>query len=384
VASPSPSSLSALAAFTNAFGDAPDVLASAPGRVNLLGEHVDYNGGEVLPIAIERRTYVAVRRSGAARSRAFSSAEVAVGAWDPLDPRRGGEWWDYVAGIQGALVRRGAEPVPIDLGVWSDLPAGAGLASSAALEVAAAVAIASLTSTSPDPTAVARLAHEVEREFVGVACGIMDQFASAYSRRGSALHLRCGTETFEHVPFGDIVLVFDTAVPRRLRASRFNARREECARALELLRTHDAALPNLAAVTPALLDRARLPAVLARRARHVIEEIARVEQAVSALRTTGAIPGELLYASHESARDLYECSTEQLDWFVERARGESGVRGARLTGAGWGGCAIAFGSREALEEWAPRVAAGYRERFGITPRTWLSAAGEGARVDSRG
>ncbi len=380
-----PRPLDAVAAlFDRAWGGTPEVIASAPGRVNLIGEHVDYNGGAVLPMAIACRTYVAVRRSGGARSRAKSSAEEGVGEWDPAAPRRSGEWWDYPAGIQGALVRRGAEPIPLDCAVWSDVPTGAGLASSAALEVAAATALARLTSAPLSPGSAARLSHEVEREFVGVACGIMDQLACALSREGSALHVRCDTEATEHVPFGESVLIFDTGVPRRLRASQFNARRAECAHALELLRLHDPALPNLASATPELLARARLPAVLERRARHVVEETRRVQKAVTMLRETGMIPASLLHASHESARDLYDCSTEQLDWFVERSREAEGVRGARLTGAGWGGCAIALGGRDALEAWAPGVAADYEARFGIAARTWLSGACGGARLEGPG
>jgi galactokinase len=225
------------------------------------------------------------------------------------------------------------------------------------------------------------MAQRVESEYVGVACGIMDQFASALSRRAHALHIWCDTGDTEDVAMRDVVLIFDTAVPRSLRGSDFNVRRAECERALELLRSVDPSLPHLAAATPALLAEARLPAPLDRRARHVVEETARVRRTVDALRGTGTLPGDLMYQSHESLRSLYECSTAELDWFVERASRVEGVRGARLTGAGWGGCAIAVGDEGALHDASRAIGEEYRSRFGITPRVWLTRAEDGARVE---
>jgi galactokinase len=248
--------------------------------------------------------------------------------------------------------------------------------------VAVARALATLAGVELPPREAALLGQRVESGFVGVACGIMDQFASALAERRKALHLWCDTADVEHVAMHDAVLIFDTAVSRSLRGSDFNLRRAECEEALRLLRRLDPELPTLAAATPEQVHAAALPSPLDRRALHVTEETRRVQQTVTALRATGTLPGELMYKSHESLRSLYECSTVELDWFVERAARADGVRGARLTGAGWGGCAIAVGDETALAAAAPAITAEYLSRFGITPRVWITHAEAGARVES--
>jgi galactokinase len=362
------------------FGAEPAVVASAAGRVNLIGEHTDYNGGEVLPIAIGRRTVVAVRPNGGAEWRAASATEEGVGSFAET-PARVGAWWDYVAGVSVMLREAGVAVPPCDVAVWSDVPAGAGLSSSAALEVATAVALARLARVELPLDRLALLSQRAEVEFVGVNSGIMDQFASALGRAGEALHVWCDTAAYEQIPMRDAVLIFDTAVPRSLRGSQYNTRRAECDAALARLRELEPSLPSLAAATPELVARARLEPVLEKRARHVVEETRRVGETVAALRAGGSPPGELLLASHASLRDLYECSSPELDWFVEHAAAMPGVRGARLTGAGWGGCAIAVGDHAALEAAAPELSAGYRARFRHEPRAWLTYAEAGARVD---
>jgi galactokinase len=370
------------ALFAREFGGSATVVASAPGRVNLIGEHTDYNGGEVLPIAIARRTCVAVRRTARARSRALSTDERDAGEWDAASPARTGGWWDYVSGVQGALVRRGMDPGAVEIAVASDVPAGAGLSSSAALEVATATALTALASITLDGAELALLARDVECEFVGVSCGIMDQFASSLSRADRALHIWCDTARTEHVPMSEAVLIFDTAVPRELRGSEFNTRQRECAEALMLLRRVDPQLPHLAAATPEQLEEARLPSPLDRRAAHVVQETRRVGETVSALRSEGTLPGTLLFDSHESLRSKYECSTRELDWFVDHASRAPGITGARLTGAGWGGCAIAVGDEEALAAAAPGLASEYARAFALQPRVWITHASAGARVES--
>ena len=368
------------------------MVASAPGRVNLIGEHTDYNGGEVLPIAIERRTFVAVRPNGTGASRLVSATEGAVGEFDQGHPGRAGGWWDYVAGVVADAAARGA-PVPAcDVAVWSDVPTGAGLSSSAALSVASSLAFGSAAGQTPLAAgavlgaAAAReaalAAYRAESGFVGVAVGIMDQFASALGREGEALHLWCATTDFEHVPLREAVMIFDTAVPRSLRGSAFNTRRAECEAALAELRRADPSLESLAAATPDQVRDAALPAPLDRRARHVATETRRVQAAVAALKTGAPVDGELLLASHASLRDDYECSSAELDWFVDRASRADGVRGARLTGAGWGGCAIAVGDAVALAAAAPELEAGYEARFGRAPRVWHTHAAAGARIEA--
>jgi galactokinase len=369
--------------FARTFGGQPAIVASAPGRVNLIGEHTDYNGGEVLPIGIAQRTWVAIRVApGQSTSKAVSANVRTVGEWNAKDPTPEGDWWDYVSGVSLALAPLGLELAPLEIAVASDVPAGAGLSSSAALEVATVFGLGALGALDLPPREAALLGHQVESEYVGVPVGIMDQFASALAESNHALHLYCDSGRTEQVAMHEAVLIFDTGVPRSLRRSDFATRRMECEQALALLRRSNPGLGFLAHATPSEVRAAKLPPPLDRRALHVTEETRRVQDVVRALRATGTIPGELLYESHESLRDLYECSSPELDWFVHRASLASGVRGARLTGAGWGGCAIALGAADALADLAPAIVDDYRSRFSFTPRTWITSAAPGARIDS--
>ena len=368
--------------FVRHFGRDPAAVASAPGRVNLIGEHTDYNGGDVLPIAITQRTTVAVApaRHGQ-RSTAISATQQSIGVFEARRPERAGAWWDYIAGVARELTRLGISVPEVDVAVWSDVPSGAGLSSSAALEVATTLALLALVERECSPRDVALLGARVETEFVGVATGIMDQSAAMMTREHRALHLECDTGDAELVPMTDAVLIFDTGVARALRDSAFNRRRAECEEAVRLLRRIESSLPNLAAATLEQLREARLPSPIDRRARHVITETERVRSTVNALRRDGTLPGDLLLASHESLRLDYECSSPELDWFVTHAMACDGVTGARLTGAGWGGCAIAVGAEDALVAAARRLEQAYERELGRTPRVWLTHAAEGARVE---
>ncbi|HEX2719145.1 MAG TPA: galactokinase [Gemmatimonadaceae bacterium] len=371
--------------FHDRFGRAPDVVASAPGRVNLIGEHTDYNGGEVLPIAISRRTWVAagVREGAGATLRAVSASEGSAGSASLRAPARSGEWWDYVVGVAAPLFERaGAAQVSLDLAVASDVPTGAGLSSSAALEVATALAVARALGGSIDRRDAAMTAWRAETGFVGVNCGIMDQFASALARERHALHLDCETTRTEDAPFADAVLIIDSGVRRSLRHSEFNTRQRECVEALALLQQRWPELRSLAKAEPRQLAGARLPEPLDRRALHVVLETRRVREAVALLAEGRPLTRELLVGSHESLRDLYECSHPNLDWLVARALVEPGVRGARLTGAGWGGCIIVVGDAAELERAGPAIARDYEREHGLQPRLWLSSAAPGARIES--
>jgi len=375
--------------FVERFGREPDLVASAPGRVNLIGEHTDYNGGEVLPIAILRRTWVAAgRRSTDAGSapvlRAVSANQPATGTAPLTSPKRSGQWWDYLTGVAAPLLERSGRSDSIDLAVASDVPTAAGLSSSAALEVSTALAVAGILGVELQLEEAAMIAWRAETGFVGVACGIMDQFASALCRAGEALHLECDTARYDFAPFRDALLIFDTAIPRSLRTSHYNERRAECEEALRMLRERWPDLPTLAAAEPEQVLEARLPPPLDRRALHVSRETRRVRDAVAALRAGHRISRELLVGSHESLRDLYECSRPELDWVVERAITMPGVQGARLTGAGWGGCAIVVADEEALREAGPVLAREYESRFALVPRLWLSTAASGARAEASG
>jgi galactokinase len=365
--------------FRHTFDSEPDLIGSAPGRVNLIGEHTDYNGGQVLPIAIGRRTFVALRaRPDSSVTRIVSSSESETGEVDVKKIAASGKWWDYLTGVCSAMEAEGLRLPQFDAIVMSDVPTGSGLSSSAALELATAIAVGQLLDQPNDLKKAALMGWRVETQFVGVASGVMDQFASALCLEGHALHLWCDTLEIEQVTMRDAVLIFDTASPRSLRASEFNQRRSECEAALAMLRRGNPSLPNLASATPGDVTRSDLPPILKKRALHVASENHRVEVLVNKLLESGKVSGDLLYESHESLRDNYECSTAELDWFVDSSRGRDGVTGARLTGAGWGGCAIAVGTQEALSAMAEELCPEYEQKFKHTPRTWLTFASRGA------
>ena len=372
----------AASAFKQRYGRMPDLVASAPGRVNLIGEHTDYNGGDVLPIAISQRTYVGAMRSTLGKTRARSLGAGAEGIFDARAPEKTGDWWDHIAGVIWAFARRGIDVPQFDFVIASEVPMGAGLSSSAALEVAVATAINALTGSSLSPLQIAELAYDAEREFVGVACGIMDQFACALSREGNALLVHCDSRESEHVPFSDSVLILDSGVRRDLRLGAFNERQRQCTMALTWMRAAGVQAPSLAQAPPDVFKRVPFGEPLGSRARHVVEEQARVGEAVAALRATGHLPGNLLNASHESLRTLYECSCPEVDWLVQAAQEQAGVTGARLTGAGWGGCAIAVGADEAaLREAAGDIAPRYAKEFGQPCDAWITTASGGMQID---
>lgn len=368
--------------FRDIYGAEPDVIGSAPGRVNLIGEHTDFNGGQVLPFAIDRRTSVAIRaRPGAKSSRVVSESRPGAGEFDVHAIARSGQWWDCVSGVCAAFVAGGVRVPQFEASVTSDLAIAAGLSSSAALELATSVALAALVSDARTLKDLALLSWGVENQFVGVGCGIMDQFASALCEEANALHIYCDSLETEQVAMREAVLIFDTGAPRSLRASQYNQRRRECEEAFRLLHERNPKLPNLASARPDEVRNAGLPSDLEKRALHVAEENLRVGRVVASLKESGLVPGDALYASHESLRTQYECSTPELDWFVDAARKIDGVRGARLTGAGWGGCAIAVGRPDALTAARDELSSEYEAAFGVKARTWLTNAEKGAKVE---
>jgi galactokinase len=368
--------------FTRAFGGAPTVVVSAAGRVNLLGEHVDYNGGVALPMAIQRRTTVAIRvRPGARVTRINSGGTGGILSLDHAALQRRGRWTDYPSGVLDRLQASGIAVPGLDVALASDIPSGSGLSSSAALEVAFGFAVQQVLGLDVDPVALARLCQEAERQFVGVPCGAMDQMAASCGRAGHALEMRFSPLSVRPVPFAEPVLVVDTAVPRGLRHTAYETRVAECAAALAGVRRLEPSVSDLGHASLEQVERAEMPDEARRRARHVVSECARVERAVEALRRGDSIPGDLIAASHRSLREDYDCSSRELDWVVERATRESGVRGARLTGAGWGGCAVVFGDGEALARLQAALPGEYATAIGHRPRSWLVQADDGLRIE---
>lgn len=375
------------ARFEAAFGHPPELISSAPGRVNLIGEHTDYNEGFVLPVAIDRRTWIAVGRNSRNTLDAITALDGTRTSLrlEDLDDHRQRGWSSYIAGV-AALLRGGGVAIEgVDLFVMSTVPLGAGLSSSAALEIAAAVGLLASAGRSMPTIDVAKLCQRAEWDWAGVKCGIMDQFIVAAGKSSSALFLDCRTLETEQVPLDASLklVVCDTTVPRTLAASEYNKRRAECGEAVSVLSSADRAITSLRDVTPSLLaeNAGRLSDIPLRRARHVVSENERVQTAVDALwNRSYELLGRLLNESHSSLRDDYNVSCPELDVITAIGRSTTGVFGARMTGAGFGGCALALASPDAVEPLTRRVMAEYPARTSRTPVVTVCSVGDGARV----
>ncbi len=369
--------MSVVDVFTERFGHAPAAVADAPGRVNLIGEHTDYNDGLVLPIAIPQRVHVALAPRADARVRLVTttaaiaaterSREYRLGA-----ERRTGRWSDYVQGCTVELQAEGHHLRGFDAVLSSTVPVGAGLASSAALAVAVLRALRSAFDLACDDVALALLAHHAECEFVGARVGVMDQMAASLGEERSALFLDARSLAWERVPLpADAELaVIDSGITHDHASGGYNARRAECERAAGLLGV--ASLRELGA--DAAARTAELPAPLDRRVRHVVGENARVRATVAALRDGDlAEIGRILAAGHASLRDDFEVSTPEVDTLVALAAGDPDVLGARLTGGGFGGAVVMLGRRGRMTAAAARVAAAYA-RLGGRGRVLVAGA----------
>jgi galactokinase len=359
-------------AFGERFGEAPELVASAPGRVNLIGEHTDYNGGFVLPYAIERRVAVAVGRGGGELySTDFDDTR-------PTEATREGVWADYPRGVAWALKEAGFEVPGFRAAFAGNVPQGAALSSSAAIEAATALALDALFGLGVAKRDLAVLCRKAENEFVGVESGIMDQYASLLCESGAALFIDCRSLEAERVPLsveerGLSLLVCDTRVERGLGETGYNERRQECemaAKTLGVEELRDAGKGDLRNLSGKELLRAR----------HVVSENARVLEAVEALRGEDfAVLGQLMYASHDSLRDDFEISTPELDAFVKISR-ETGSSGARLTGGGFGGCAIALVGAEEVDALAEATRRGFEEEGFREPAFYNFRPATGAEV----
>ena len=392
--------------YQDTFHEMPKFILRAPGRVNLLGEHVDYNDGFVLPAAIDRAVWVAcspastphstLEAADLSESLSFSSETIPTKT--DLDGRPLPQWAKYPVGCAWALNEAGYETPAIHAIYTSDVPVGSGLSSSAAVEMAFIYAFSALPKERRDdvsgashqmsaveaqlldPMTRAKLGQRAENLYVGVNCGIMDQFASACGKRDHALFLDCRSLEWQPVPLpaGVSIVVADTAVPRSLSTSAYNERRLACEEAARLL-----GAKSLRDVSVAEFHRSKskLPELVARRAQHVVEEIQRTEQAVFLLKqgNTQAF-GRLMNECHDSLRDLYEVSCPELNVMVNLARELDGCYGARLTGAGFGGCTVNLVAQSAAETFARELARRYERATNKEPRVYICHADDGAGV----
>jgi galactokinase len=380
------------AEFQKKYGRQPRWIVAAPGRVNVIGEHTDYNDGFVLPMAIERYAVMAAD----VPSSQFASSYENVSIYDihfdesaTIDitapvTKGAPKWSNYIRGVIAGFQNRGVKIPALDVAMISTVPLGGGLSSSAALEVCTATLIEAATGKKIDPVEKALLAQAAEHEFAGVPCGIMDQFISTLGREGNLLLLDCRSRRTELVPMSDpsvVLLIVNTNVKHELSGGEYAARRAECEAAAKVL-----GMASLRDATFEMLERAKgkMTEVVYHRARHVIGEIARTIRAAKDIRASDWIgSGKLMYASHASLRDDYEVSCAELDAVVEIAESigvKGGIYGCRMTGGGFGGCAVSLVKTDNVEAITKKITADYKTKTGIDATIFVSRPAAGATI----
>jgi len=375
--------------FAKAYGRQPRWIAAAPGRVNVIGEHTDYNDGFVLPMAIERYTLIAAApcANGSKNIRLRSTVGDGAASLDlgrPIKPAAKGNWHNYPAGVVAGFVARGLQPGGFDALIHSSVPLGGGLSSSAALEVSTATLLEAITGKKLDLVEKALLCQKAEHDFAGVPCGIMDQFISVMGKQDCLLLLDCRSRKPELVPMIDpsvALLITNTNVKHELTGGEYAKRRAQCETAAKAL-----GVASLREASASILEGAqnKMDEVVFRRARHVVSEIERTLRAADAVRVSRwAEAGKLMYASHFSLRDDYEVSCAELDAVVEIAEQigpAGGVFGCRMTGGGFGGCTVALVSTDSVSAISGRIASEYEQRTRIKPSLFVSRPAGGATL----
>jgi len=373
--------------FQKEFRSRPEIF-SAPGRVNLIGEHTDYNDGFVMPSAIGFSTQVAVAqrsdRKLVLRSTEFPEPfEFNI---SDLPKQRLGAWCDYVLGIATVLQQAGHFSTGASLLVHGEVPIGAGLSSSAALEVSTALALLSLSDAEIPLAEVAKLCQKAENEFVGARVGIMDQFVSCLGKEGHALLLDCRSLQYELVPLPENIrlVICNTMVKHELSGGEYNQRREECEQGVRILAKSYPGIKALRDISPEQLSSQQkaMPPVVYKRCLHVVEENLRVTKTADRFRAKDlASVGKLMAQSHLSLRDLYEVSCPELDAMVESAQGLPGFHGGRMTGGGFGGCTVNLVEAAESANFANRISEIYQSKTGISPEVYVCSAADGASVE---
>jgi galactokinase len=375
------------ARFRERFADDPRIF-SAPGRVNLIGEHTDYNDGFVMPSAIgfAVRTAISSRPDRNVVLHSADFPERFEFSLDDLPQSPTGAWADYLIGVMIQLCREQPLSHGANVLVSGEVPVGAGLSSSAAIEVASALAFMDLNGIAMPLRQVAKLCQRAENTFVGANCGIMDQFVSCMGTKGHALFLDCRSLEFQTVPFPDDVrvVICNTMVKHSVAGGEYNRRRAECEQGVRLLTRHYPEIRALRDVTLLQLQSCQeaVPNIIYRRCEHVIRENDRVIEGCRALAMGDLVRfGELMRESHQSLRDLYEVSCAELDLMVSLAGSLPGCLGARMTGGGFGGCTVNLVKAADAKRFAARIAEGYRERSGVQPDVYVCAPSDGAHAE---
>ncbi len=369
--------------FASYFNSESQILVRAPGRVNLIGEHTDYNDGFVLPMAIDRAVWLALRPRDDRTVRLFSLDLEADSAFELDSLTKGSDWIEYPKSIAYELMKAGYELRGFDAVMTGDVPRGAGLSSSAAVELAIARAFAAVSGIEWDAPKMAKLSQKAENEWVGVNCGIMDQMASAACKEGHALFLDCRSLEIQHAPLpnGVSVVILDTSTRRGLVGSAYNERRNQCeeaARWFGVKALRDVSVEEFERKTK---EESGLNKVSLKRARHIITENARVLEAVEVMKAGNVKRlGELFNASHDSLRDDFEVTNDALNVMVDCAREQVSCYGARMTGAGFGGCAVALVKEENAAEFVNAVSEAYRQRSNMEAAVYVCKPSEGASL----
>jgi galactokinase len=373
--------------FDKTYGRQPQWLAAAPGRVNVIGEHTDYNDGFVFPMAIERYTVIAAAPNSSNTIRIQSvlgDKPAVIDLSQPLKPAPKGTWYNYPLGVIAGFVGRDIKVGGFDALLHSTVPLGGGLSSSAALEVATATLLESITGKKLDPVEKALLCQKAEHDYAGMPCGIMDQFISVLGQKDHLLLLDCRSRKPELVPMTDpsvALLITNTNVKHELTGGEYAQRRAQCEQGAKIL-----GVPSLRDADSARLERARskMDDVIYRRAKHVLGEIERTTHAAEGVRASNwPTVGQLMYASHSSLKNDYEVSCAELDAVVEIAQDigpRGGVYGCRMTGGGFGGCTVALVQADKVDAISQRIAAEYERRTKIKPTLFVSRPAAGATV----
>jgi galactokinase len=371
--------------FIKIFNKEADNAYFSPGRVNLIGEHIDYNGGLVMPCAITFGTYLLTspNEDGVFRFRSLNFSEQQDTPLKASYKKIDETWFNFPIGVINSFIQEGHDLQGLDMLFYGDIPIGSGLSSSASIEVVTSFALNDIFNSGYSKLDLVKLSKSVENNFIGVNCGIMDQFAVAFGEKNKALMLNCDTLDYEAVDsnLGEYVLaIINTNKPRKLAESKYNERVEECQTALKALQ-QELNINYLCDIDTETFNKYQHlitnPTVL-KRAKHVIEENDRVKLAAKALAGNNLDEfGRLMYASHDSLRDLYEVSGIELDTVAEYSKTNPNVAGARMTGAGFGGCAIALVKGDAFEEYAKGVTEYYTSKIGYAPSVYSSLIGNG-------
>jgi galactokinase len=372
-------------AFQLRYGGKPQIFR-APGRVNLIGEHTDYNDGFVMPAALQFSTLVAIGARDDRQVTVYSThlGELAEFSLDKNTARPTGHWSDYVRGVAGVLCGQGIPVSGANVMIGGDLPIGSGLGSSASLEVSCALAFLASCKASLGRTALAESCQRAEHEYVGTQCGIMDQFAACFGNRDKALMLDCRSLKHEYILLDPKVriVICNTRIRHELATSEYNRRRSDCESGARILAAKLAVpIRSLRDVSVMDLERSRedLPEVIYRRCRHVVTENARVQKAGTALHDGDMRQfGTLMYESHRSLRDDYEVSCAELDLMVDLARELQGVYGARMTGGGFGGCTVNLVDADSAETFKEVMQSKYEQLKGVQPEIYVCQAADGA------